>query len=63
MYFDVKYKSPAGNIGTHVAVEAESIEDATEISPVMLAYGTPWQPEDFTVLHVEESQNKPIQTK
>lgn len=61
MYFDVKYKSPVGNIGTHVAVEADTMEEAEKLSPIMLSYGTPWKPEEFTVLEVIESQNKPIQ--
>lgn len=62
MYYDIKYKSPAGNVGTHIAVEADTEEDAVKLSPIMLSYGTPWKPEEFTVLEVEESKNKPIQT-
>lgn len=60
MYYDVKYKSPAGIVGTHVAVEADTEEDAGKISPVMLSYGTPWKPEEFIVLLIEESKNKPV---
>lgn len=63
MYFDVKYKSPSGNFGTHIAVEADTSEKAKKLSPVMLSYGTPWSPEEFIILEVIESQNKPIQTK
>lgn len=59
-YYDVIYKSPAGYQGIHNAVEAENEFDAAKISPIMLCYGTPWSPEEFTVLRVQPSLNKPI---
>jgi|AJXC01.1.fsa_nt_gi hypothetical protein len=60
-YFDVTYKSPSGTIGTHNAVEALNKFEASCISPVMLSYGTPWTPEEFTVLNTEISKNPPKQ--
>ena len=59
-YYDIKYKSAVGNIGMHIAVAAASPEAAAIISPIELTYGTPWKPEDFTVLEIKESKNKPI---
>jgi hypothetical protein len=59
-YFDITYKSPSGTIGTHIAVEALNEFEASRISPVMLSYGTPWSPEEFTVLNTEISKNPPI---
>ena len=61
-YFDVTYKSPKGTIGTHNAVKALNEFEASRISPVMLSYGTPWKPEEFTVMGVEVSKNPPSQT-
>jgi hypothetical protein len=58
-YFDVTYKSPSGIIGTHNAVEAQNEFEASRISPVMLSYGTPWQPEEFTVITVVTSKSPP----
>ena len=61
-YFDVTYKSPVGNTGTHNAVEALNEFEASRISPVMLSYGTPWKPEEFTVINAEASKNPPNPT-
>lgn len=63
MYYDIKYQSPAGYHGMHVAVEASSESEAKILSPIMLSYGTPWSPSEFIVLEVIESQNKPILNK
>jgi len=60
MYYDVKYKGPSGSIGTHYAVEEESVEKVSERSKIMLCFGTPFKPEDFTVLSVVTSTNIPI---
>jgi hypothetical protein len=51
-YYDVDYISPAGNSGIHTAVEAESVIEAATKSPIMLSYGTPWRPEQWTVIAV-----------
>lgn len=61
-YFDVTYRSPAGIVGTHFAVLAETPEDAAELTPVMLSYGTPWAPSEFQVLSVSPTpeNNRPI---
>jgi len=59
-YFDVKYKSPAGIIGTHVAVDAMSEEEAKQKSPLWLSFNTPWKPEEFEVLSVEISKTPPM---
>jgi hypothetical protein len=61
-YFDIAYKSPAGITGTHIAVEASNEFEASRVSPVMLSYGTPWEPEEFTVLSVRTSENPPKKT-
>jgi hypothetical protein len=60
-YYDVVYKSPVGNIGTHIAVECETAEKAKTLSPWLLSINTPWEPEEFTVISVEESKTPPLQ--
>jgi len=51
-YYDVEYISPVGISGLHTAVTAESVVEAAQKSPVMLSYGTPWRPEEWTVISV-----------
>ena len=63
MFYDVTYKSPKGNIGTHYKVEASSVEEVSKISPIMLCYGTPFKPEEFTVLAVVPHQEVLKDTK
>jgi hypothetical protein len=51
-YYDVKYISPAGNEGLHTAFLAKSEVEAKQQSPIWLSYGTPWKPEEWTVISV-----------
>lgn len=60
MFYDVEYRGPNGSLGTHYAVEANSIIEVAKRSLVMLCYGTPFTPEDFTVLSANPSSNIPI---
>lgn len=59
-YYDITYKSPAGSIGIHYAVEAVSEDVAASKSSEMLCYGTAWKPQHFTVIRVVLSENKPL---
>jgi len=54
-YYDVEFISPVGNYGKHTAVDAESVLEAVQKSPLMLSYGTPWKPEEWTVISVVPS--------
>lgn len=58
-YFDVTYITPSGTEGTHYAVKASSIQEAIELTPIMLAYGTPWHPDEFKVVSAKPSDNPP----
>lgn len=51
-FFNVLYQTPSGNNGIHVAVKANSIEDALKRTPIMLSFGTQWSPSDFKVLGI-----------
>ncbi len=55
MFYDVSYISPSGAQGTHHAVEADCIQDAVALSPVMLSYNSDYLPEDFTITAVVPS--------
>jgi hypothetical protein len=61
-YYDVTYESPSKIIGIHHAVDAESVIEAASKSPEMLSYGTPWKPEEWTVLAVVPTpkDNEPV---
>lgn len=58
-YYDLTYRSPMGVVGTHYALLAEDPESAAKESARQLAYGTPWTPEEFTILEVKESTHIP----
>lgn len=61
-YWDITYITPVGIQGTHFAVEAETLEEAMKKCPVMLSYGTPWSPEEFTAVSGCVSTNVPVKT-
>jgi len=60
-HYDVVFVGPSGNQGTHHCVVAETEEDAARLSPIMLSYGTPYDPDrDFRVLFVTPSQSQKV---
>lgn len=62
-YFDVKYISPIGNPGVHCALKAENKYEAARVSPVLLSYGTPWTPDQFSIVSVNLAAELPAQEK
>jgi len=61
-YYDVTYRTPAGNMGTHVAMQANSVADAVTRTPIMLSFSTQWHPSEFTVLSIIPTpvENRPV---
>ena len=51
-HYNVEYISPVGNSGQHIAFPANTVIEAAQQSPVWLSYGTPWKPEEWTVISV-----------
>jgi len=56
--YDIKYKSPAGNIGKHYHVRASSAEEASILSQIQLTYGTSYKPEEFQILEIIEVEGE-----
>lgn len=50
MYFNVELISPSGAPETHVAVVADSLEEAIRLSPILLTANSPYKPDDYKVI-------------
>ena len=62
MHYDVEYISPSGFPGKHIAVIAKNAVEAGQKSMADLSFGSPWKPEDFTIVSVVPSpkENLPM---
>lgn len=60
-YFDVVYKTPPGHVGTHYAVKAQDLRHALEVSLIALSIGSPWAPEEFTLISAGPSVSPPLE--
>ena len=54
-YYDVKYLTPGGNVGTAMCINAYNEKQASFEAQNRLCASTPYLPEDFKIIQVIQS--------